>query len=172
MSVSKKPGKTLVLYHYYGLSRFFWNRRYLNLLQFPNSKKNSFRGNYMRKYGNFHSRLSVLLYFVIFGSTCPFISSFKNCIFKVRHLGPTAYTTSSCLLPTSNQNSKGFDQICDCRFIYHHCNCLFENRSTRLYQIKLLALKFRFTFFFFNKFSTLPGKLALNLKTESPRTEM
>ena len=25
---------------------------YLNFLQFPNLKKNSFRGNYMRKYGN------------------------------------------------------------------------------------------------------------------------
>ena len=29
MSVSKKPGQTIVLYHYCGLSRFFWNRRYL-----------------------------------------------------------------------------------------------------------------------------------------------
>ena len=28
-SVSKKPGQTIVLYHYCGLSRFFWNRRYL-----------------------------------------------------------------------------------------------------------------------------------------------
>ena len=27
-SVSKKPGQTIVLYHYCDLSRFFWNRRY------------------------------------------------------------------------------------------------------------------------------------------------
>ena len=31
-SVSKKPGQTILLYHYYGLSRFFWNRCYMNFI--------------------------------------------------------------------------------------------------------------------------------------------
>ena len=52
ISMDQSNTKLEVLYFVgSALKRLKYCENYLNLLQFPNSKKNSFRGNNMRKYG-------------------------------------------------------------------------------------------------------------------------
>ena len=106
---------------------------YLNLLQFPNSKKNSFRGNYMRKYGIFteKNQWKIILtddWLLVTLAFCPSLSSSIGAGSSTTSAGTTSFGGSGGDAGGSDPANRAnlFRRIWKSKF---QCNVLTEKKN-------------------------------------------